>query len=137
MAEKTIVEQLRETFPASTKEDWKRTASQEIDGQDPVQVLAWKSADQAAFLPYYDREDINALEYLKEFQIFPSHQSYSGPGGWASLPPIVVTNAVTANAIALEHLNQGADGVLFDLRTGEHHSLEELLHAIEWPYCTL
>lgn len=136
MAEKTILSLLRETFPAATKEDWKRTAGQEIDGQDPLETLAWKSSGDAAFLPYYDQDDSKAREYLTRFQLSPSHQAYSGPGGWASLPTVAVTNAATANTAALKHLNQGADGVLFDLREGTH-AFEELLASIEWPYCTL
>jgi methylmalonyl-CoA mutase len=137
MAEKSILALLRETFPASSKEDWKRTAGQEIDGQDPLKILAWKNPDQVTFLPYYDREDVNALHDRKESPHLPSPSSDSAPGGWASLPPVVVTDEVTANAIALEHLNKGADGVLFDLSAHEAHSVKELLNAIEWPYCRL
>lgn len=136
MAEKTILSLLRETFPAATREDWKRTAGQEIDGQDPFETLAWKSPGDAAFLPYYDQEDAKTREYLTHFQLSPSHQAYSGPGGWTSLPSVAVTNAVTANTTALQHLKQGADGILFDLREGTH-AFDELLASIEWPYCTL
>jgi hypothetical protein len=137
MAEKSILALLRETFPATSKEDWKRTAGQEIDGQDPLKILAWKNPDQVTFLPYYDQEDVSALHDRKGSPHLPSPSPHSAPGGWASLPPVVVTNAVTANAIALEHLNKGADGVLFDLSANEAHSIQELLSAIEWPYCRL
>jgi methylmalonyl-CoA mutase len=137
MAGKPIVELLRETFPASSPEDWKRAASQEIEGQNPLVRLAWKNADELTFLPYYDEADVATLFFQKKFQLQPSTEAYTQPRHWLNLTPVFVTNAVTANAKALDHLRQGADGIFFDLSVETSYTPEALLQSIEWPYCAI
>ncbi len=54
-----------------------------------------------------------------------------------SLSSVVVTNAVTANAQALDHLQHGADGLFFDWPAETSVDPQSLLQEIEWPYCAL
>lgn len=137
MAGKSIVELLRETFPASTQEDWKHAASQEIEGQNPYTKLAWKNADELTFLPYYDESNVATLSFLKGFILKPGTGHYGHARQWLNLSPVNVANEVTANAQALDHLQQGADGILFDLPAGTSYHPAKLLQKIEWPYCAV
>ena len=137
MGETPIDELLRGTFSGSTKEDWKHAAGQEIEGQNPFDKLAWKNADKLTFAPLYDASDVATLNFLKNFQRSPSQKEYSTAGQWSNLCPILVTNSVTANTQALNHLQQGADGILFDVRHDEKINFEKLLQSIDWPYCTI
>jgi methylmalonyl-CoA mutase len=137
MTGKPIVELLRETFPASLQEDWKHAASQEIEGQNPLEKLSWKNADELTFLPYYDESNVATLNFLRSFQHRSGKGQYTNPRQWSSLAPVHVTNAVTANAQALDHLQHGADGLFFQWSEETSVDPENLLREIEWPYCAL
>jgi methylmalonyl-CoA mutase len=135
MPEKSIHSSLRETFPRVNKKMWQGAAAQEVKGEDPFAQLAWKSKDNIVFLPYYDHHDTAPLEYLKKFQHAASENSYSGPKKWLCVPRISVQDEITANKTSLEHLSNGADGVLFHILSDT--SASKLLHGIEWPFCSL
>lgn len=135
MSDKSIDMVLEEFFPKSLKIDWKKIATLEINGKDPFQFLSWRGKDDILFLPYYDAEDVANLDVLSRFQIPPAKNSFSGARSWVNLPAIGVNNERDANKISLNHLSQGADGVLFDLRQHPDVNLNQLMDKIEWPYC--
>lgn len=135
MAEKSFLSLLRETFPARNLDDWKHAAGQEIEGQDPFKKLAWKNADGLTFLPYYDDTKIDETHYLKKFQSLPLLSPHANPGNWINLCHVPVSDALSANQLALTHLQHGADGLLIDLRESDSADLDVLLNTIDWPYC--
>ncbi|HYG20346.1 MAG TPA: methylmalonyl-CoA mutase family protein, partial [Ohtaekwangia sp.] len=137
MAEKSFLSLLRETFSARNLDDWKHAAGQEIDGQDPFKKLAWKNADGLTFLPYYDHTKIDETHYLKKFQALPRRSPHAGPGNWINLAHVPVSDALTANQLALSHLQHGGDGLLIDLPQHNPVDFDVLLNTIDWPYCTL
>jgi methylmalonyl-CoA mutase len=136
MLKKTIQDILKESFPKSNKEDWKRAAMLELDGKEPFEALRWTTEEDLVFFPYYTAADLHSLDYLKNFQLPSSGSVYAGSRAWVNLPEIVVTHLLTANRTALHHLSLGADGILFDLR-GTNEEIQPLLDKIEWPYCHL
>jgi methylmalonyl-CoA mutase len=117
-------------FPRQGKEDWRRAASSEIDGKNPMEALAWQAASISG-LPYYDKTDIPE----ETFQLPPSKNQFLGSRAWHNLPLVTVQSEKEANANALAHLKNGADGVLLDVRSKTSVNLEPLLQGIEWPYC--
>lgn len=135
MAENNIHTILRNTFSKSNKEMWKQAASKEIDGADPFEKLIWETSDQIKYYPYYDHTDGKHLEYLKKIQQTVGEDSFFGANAWLSVPCISINENREANQLALEHLANGADGVLFFLTASSN--LSELLHLIEWPHCSL
>jgi len=135
MAEENILKKLRETFPASTKDDWKQAASQEIAGKNPSETLQWNNVGSPAFEAYYDQSDCTVLTGLKNFQLAASSDPLGSPRTWINLPKINVTNFATANAVALDHLQHGAEGVLFNILRQPVTDFSSLLEKIEWPYC--
>ena len=136
MPDHALLDQLLNSFPKSNKEDWSHAASKEISGKNPLEHLIWKSNDEINFLPYYDSDDIAPLQYLKHFRRTSDN--------WLSLPKISLSanknpNASNknANAVALNHLANGADGILFDLNESQTPDLDLLLSEIHWPSCNV
>lgn len=122
-------------FSPSTKKDWEKIATLETQGKNPFETLSWYGKDGILFLPYYDSEDIASLGFLQHFQT-PAADGVPSRT-WTNLPPISTSNAAHANAMALNHLSFGVDGVLFDVRSQHNIECSRLLHDIQWPHCTL
>ena len=136
MPEKSIQELLAESFPKATKENWEHAASIELNGKDALDELQWKAADGLSFLAYYDREDVNQLEYLQKYHFQPA-TSFLGTHAWLNLPKVTVSDEISTNQIALDHLVNGADGILFDLGKSTSIDFEKLLYKLEWPHCAI
>lgn len=128
---------LKHSFPKSNKEIWASAASKEIQGKNPFEVLAWQSEDQITFFPYYDKQDAEKFYYLKNFQTEPSKIVNEGSRLWKNLPFISVHDFQIANDIALNHLQNGADGILFDIRKFKVVDINRLLNEINWTYCNV
>ena len=137
MSEHSILASLQASFAKSTKKDWERAASQEIEGKNPYVELQWTSQDGIQFGPYYDNEDITGLHYLEKFNISPAENSFLGARSWINQPVVTVVDELQANKISMNHLSNGADGILFNLTGKEKINLNYLLREIEWKYCTL
>lgn len=137
MAENNFFKLLEASFPKSNRDDWKKTATKELNGNEPFSDLLWKDRDQLEFYPYYDKEDLIHLQFHNNFNLKPSTDSFLGNRSWSNLPNVTVLNDVTANKMALEHLQSGADGILFDVSKHAASDLEKLLAGIQWEYCTL
>ena len=135
--EKSILALLKENFPKTNNVNWKQTASQEIGGKDPYVELRWKSSDSLDLLPYYDAEHTAGLHYLEKFNITADKNSFLGARQWFNTPLVTVTDEIAANKISLNHLSNGADGIIFNLGERKGLNLDRLLQNIEWPYCTL
>jgi methylmalonyl-CoA mutase len=135
MPENSIQSTLRETFPSANKEVWKRIASQELEGKSPDEVLSWNSEDQIRFFAYYDGVDEEQNPLSQNFHLTVADDPYFGPAKWLNIPCITVTSEKKANATALQHLTNGADGILFRIK--EKINFENLLKDIDWRYCSL
>jgi methylmalonyl-CoA mutase len=136
MPDHALLDQLLNSFPKSNKDDWSRAASKEISGKNPFEHLTWKSNDEIFFLPYYDRENISSLAYLKKFSL-RSTPRFTSARTWLNLPKVSLPSKKDANAIALDHLVNGADGILFDLAASHSPDFNSLLSEIHWPFCNV
>ncbi|HEX6893420.1 MAG TPA: methylmalonyl-CoA mutase family protein [Chryseolinea sp.] len=136
MPDHALLDQLLNSFPKSNKEEWSRAASKEIGGKDPLEQLTWQSSDKINFLPYYDLENNSSLEYLKSFTLC-STAGFTSAHTWSSIPKISLPSTKNANAIALDHLANGADGILFDIAPSYDPDLDSLLSEIHWPFCNV
>ena len=136
MPDHALLDQLLNSFPKPNKDDWSRAASKEISEKNPWENLTWQSEDKINFFPYYDAEDIASLLYLNGFERTSKELSIDARS-WISLPKISISSSQNANAVALNHLANGADGVLFDFGTPVNPDLDILLSEIDWPYCNV
>jgi methylmalonyl-CoA mutase len=134
MPEDSIERILKNFFSHSTLSDWKKMAMEETKGNDPFQMLSWCGKDEILFLPYYDAQDVANLGFLDKVQAPASQNTFSGRKRWINVPQISTADQGSANALALEHLSFGADGIFFDIPKGQSIDLHSLLQNIEWPY---
>ena len=134
MSEKTIQTLLKTAFPKSDKVEWAKAAAGEIKKENPLESLSWATDDGISLLPIYDKKDISELKYLNAFSLPPSPHGYQGVRSWINLPCVTVLDEGTANTTALEHLANGADGILFNIQINSLN-ITKLLDKIEWPYC--
>jgi methylmalonyl-CoA mutase len=132
MTSDNIDAELHAKFPRSTADDWAKIATHELNGKDPFEFLSWRGKDGLLFLPYYDSENDIRSRSAKVIQS-AAEQKFS-VHEWLNLPIVTSYNEQSANALALEHLLQGADGILFDLRAGQQ-DLNKLTSNIQWPHC--
>ncbi|MFN3839291.1 MAG: methylmalonyl-CoA mutase family protein, partial [Cyclobacteriaceae bacterium] len=105
--------------------DWLEVAREELQGSDPETKLAWQ-VDDLQGLPYYTANHTNSL--ITSSAIIPP---------WKNMPLVTVNNETESNRFALDHLNEGADGILFSIPNNSVISFEKLLKKIEWPHCTI
>jgi methylmalonyl-CoA mutase len=135
MADNTL-QNLLETFPKPDNQSWRKVASSEIEGADPFTSLIWNGQDEIKYAPFYDQSAIASLDYLRKFHLPPDQDSFLGYRTWLNMPNISVTEELTANQIALDHLKNGADGIHFNMYN-EHVDWKTLFNGIHWDYCSL
>ena len=127
--ESGILNLLSAEFTDSNGAEWEKAAAGEIENQDPWKKLG-STADNLTLKPYYDS---NPATYA----LAPSGHPYLGARAWWNLPPVPVVDVKDANRLALQHLEHGADGILFDLGNALPSNLDDLLSSIDWPSCAI
>jgi methylmalonyl-CoA mutase len=127
---------LSDVFSSNTREDWKKAAIAETNEADPLQTLQWKTSDGLAFSPIYDADDVKSITWLQNFHLTNSRKEFSSPRHWLNMPHIHVADANKANKLALDHLKNEADGVLFTLPKA-YVDFQALLKDISWPHCSV
>ncbi len=110
-------------FPFATSLDWSKMATQELNDSDPLVKLS-KSVAGISVKPYYD---VNNVPQVKNSVV------KSGLSSWLNVPKISVEDAKHANSVALDHLSNGADGILFGLKANA--PTEQLLNGIQIEHC--
>jgi methylmalonyl-CoA mutase len=119
------------TFPAQTVQNWEAAAIKELEGAGSLEKLTVEKS-RLSVKPYYTAEDVAAINLAP---LAASRNSYGGARHWANMPKVIVVDAKQANEQALFHLQNGADGVCFELTNSVES--ERLLDKIELPYCLI
>jgi len=135
MHDKTLKDQLKTEFQKTNKEDWLKAAESELKSNNPEEALAWGNEYGMSFQPLYDKNDTSNLDYLHGFNFDPK-KSPLAPRNWLNLPSVLAIDELKANTMALNHLANGADGILFriDQQTPDFN---KLLNTIDWSFCSL
>jgi methylmalonyl-CoA mutase len=113
-------------------ENWIEAAKQELDGENPLEKLSF-SRNGLTIQPYYT---IANAPQIPIPSLPASNNPYLGPRSWHNMPKVLVENAKAGNELALHHLQNGADGVFFELGK-DNVSVEELLKDIQLNYCAI
>ena len=119
-----------DAFPPTGLPAWERASKEELQGADPWKKLT-KQVHGIEIKPFYSE----GPSVTESFHLQPSKGTFLGPRTWYNCPLVVVSDPARANALALEHLKQGADGIFFELEEGMDFSI--LLKSIEWSSCSL
>jgi methylmalonyl-CoA mutase len=119
-----------EAFSAADKATWEKAAKEELHGESPWIKLG-RDVGGLTVRPYYSEADVPT----HTVRLKPAEGTFRGPRTWYNCPRVVVSDESRANAVALEHLENGADGIFFELTGPVRFSA--LLANIEWPICSL
>ena len=126
-------------FESQSKQAWIDQATQDLQGADLNKKLSWSIEEHLTVDPYYAAEDLAELKDLVGQQNLLANllSSPTAPREWESREYLLVNNVQDTNVMALEALNQGATGVLFDLTEMGLPDLNFLLKDIMPAYCGL
>ncbi len=119
-------------FNAPSYLNWLEAARQELDGTDPIEKLTI-SKGSLKIKPYYHEPP---QENIGDFALKPAVNPHYGARSWMNTPRIAVRDEKRANELALQYLNSGADGILFEtLKTNIQWNV--LLNRIKPEFCSL
>ena len=126
-------------FPDISKEQWKEKTLADLKGADFDKKLVWRTLEGFNLQPYYSSEDLKNLDYLKKFEnsTLNMEDGSQGPRYWVNREKITVKNADSANKEAIESLNSGADGLVFDLTGKDGIDIKKLLNNILPLHCSV
>ncbi len=131
---RTIIEFVKQSvehiFPAQSTQNWATAATSELEKGGRLEDLRIKK-EGLEWNPYYSATDVKSWEAAR---LPASSENFGGARYWLNMPRVLVNDALQANAQALEHLQKGADGIVFDL-PAEFEDAGKLLEGIQMPYC--
>jgi methylmalonyl-CoA mutase len=139
MKEVKSSENLFSEFPSVSKSQWKEQTMADLKGADFDKKLVWGTLEGFNLQPYYSNEDIKGLGYLKKFEssTLNLEDATQGPRHWINREKIQVKDVESANKEAIEALNSGADGLIFDLTGKEDIDIKKLLNNILPLHCSV
>lgn len=139
MKEVKSTENLLSEFPAVSKDQWKEKTLADLRGADFDKKLVWRTLEGFNLQPYYTSEDLENVGYLKKFEssILNMEDGTQGPRYWVNRVKIAVQDAESANREAIDALNNGADGLIFDLSGKEDIDIKKLLNNILPLHCSV
>ncbi len=112
-------------FKATTYSEWLEEATAQLKGASPEDQLTWSAWEGIELHPYYDGEIARNLAYLGAF----AQRAHP----WQLLEYLTVEDGQKANEQAMDALNMGAEGVIFDLLSPVE--LQELIKGIDFSAC--
>lgn len=112
----------------STKSAWIEAAKAELKQSAPFESLT-KNWKDWPIKPYYDDADRVSQHIISKVEL--PHKSANG---WLNLP-LVYTDSFDFNSLAINHLNKGADGLMFRLTASA--SAVQVLENIKPEFCFL
>jgi methylmalonyl-CoA mutase len=127
-------------FPPLTKEDWKAQVISDLKGADFDKKLVWKTLEGFDLQPLYTKEDINGLEYLKNYHssVAKNPSPTGEQRGWLNIEKIDLRVEETkANELAQKALNTGADGILVDISGNQKADIKAILKGIHPECCAV
>ena len=108
--------------------DWIALAKAELKGKEPVETLSFTWKDFSV-KPYYAASD----RILDSPSFEKRSENSSRPNDWLNLPLITSDADLSANQLALNHLSNGADGVVFKI--SDSSTPEILMKDIQPEFC--
>jgi methylmalonyl-CoA mutase len=117
-------------FPAQSTQNWATAAASELENGSRLEDLRIRK-EGLEWNPYYSATDVKSWQAAR---LPASSENFGGARHWLNMPRVLVNDALQANAQALEHLQNGADGIVFDL-PAEFEDAGKLLEGIQMPYC--
>lgn len=125
-------------FSKISKAEWVEKATGDLKGEDVLKKYTWELEPGINVSPYYDPSDLDESAGYEAFHnrlAAKSDHSAANARIWLNLQTLFVNDAKTSNRDALEALNSGADGIIFNIANSIDFNL--LLEGIEPEYCSI
>jgi methylmalonyl-CoA mutase len=128
-----------DSFPTTDKEAWKQKIITDLKGKDYEESLVWQTKEGFAVQPFYDKSYIGETEKnlsVIQNSLLNTENPDFGYRYWSNTQKIEVSDPETANKMALNALQNGAEGLLFYLPLAlSTEELNQLLHDIQLNFC--
>lgn len=120
-------------FPPVSTQQWEEIIIKELKGADYEKKLMWKSPEGITIKPYYRKEDVEKLSWVKstESSLVAYRSQKSESNNWIIFEEIYVGNIEKANEQAIEALKKGAEGIEFIIQEKIHYDLVNLFQHQE------
>ncbi|WP_017730447.1 methylmalonyl-CoA mutase subunit beta [Nafulsella turpanensis] len=125
-------------FHPVSKKDWLAKLKEDLKDKS-YNELQWHTYEGFNVEPYYTRSEVSQLDYLQQLHntLVTSTSTQGSAREWVNNQYIRVKNEKNANAVALEALNNGAEGLYFDVSKLQDIKLGILLKDIKLNYCSV
>jgi len=124
-----------EDFEKVSKKEWLEKATKDLKGTDPIEKFGWEIEPGLKVAPYYSKEDIDkSIEAFQNRLVENDHPSAS-VRHWDNLQTVLVKDEQEANKKALNGLEGGAEGIIFEL--DENVDFDKLTKDIKLEYCSV
>ena len=123
-------------FESNSKSEWISQATADLKGKT-IESLAIKLEKNITLSPYYTTEDMVGLDAIAPFSnALGRKNTFDGePREWINYQKIWVKDESEANKIALEALNLGASGLIFNIKS--NIDFDKLLNNIQLEACAI
>lgn len=108
---KTSTHSLFAEFPPVSSEEWEELIKKDLNGADYRQKLRWDTGEGIDPLPFYRREDLDALKHTGPVPAFKKKKN-----GWKICQPVFDQDVSEARKTALAAIKNGAEALQFKLR---------------------
>lgn len=135
MKDKRSKEKFFEEFSPVDKEGWIQKVVEDQKDQR-FEKLIWSTLEDIEVAPFYTSEDQTRFNHLKAYQHnFGNFNNPAYPArNWTNYEGLDIGKESMSNPAALQALNAGADGLLFNIGSSEIN-FKALLKNVELPYC--
>lgn len=126
-------------FDGAGKKSWLSKLKGDLKGTS-YDSLKWQTYEGFTLEPYYTRRDLKQVQHLRQLHnalASAAESSGESPRQWVNNQYIRVKSEKDANAVALESLNMGADGLFFDVSRLTNIKLDILLNDIQLKHCSV
>lgn len=125
----------QEFLSAKGKDAWLEKVKQDFP-EDDIKNIQWESDEGISIEPFYCDKDISEEERSKYHNLIPQDQENTDIRQWNNVELIQWSSAPLANKCALEALNTGADGIVFELYSSTStDDIDQLMKGILPIYC--
>ncbi|MBE0639146.1 MAG: acyl-CoA mutase large subunit family protein [Bacteroidales bacterium] len=130
---------LFEEFPPVSTQEWEALINEDLKGADYERKLVWKTMEGFDVRPYYRKEDLEKISYLK---VFPGDFPFVRSGrkkenNWFVRQDIRVGDINQANKKALDILMKGIDSLGWVLDEQKDPTIDEIEQLMENIYAQI
>ena len=122
-------------FDPIGKEAWKNKAEKDLKGAE-FEKLVWRTLEGFNVDPFYTREDLKELDYLKEFENI-TDQKADTLKSWINNEKITVKDVNQSHQLASEAIHGGANGLIFEFTEPEKADFNKLLEGFDLNHISI